>query len=284
MGDRVEALYTEDGLWYAARIDAIEADIERYILTFTDYGNEQVTCEEDVRPTVADMMAEREKELAPAVEVELLKKKKRRQSLLLAHPELVKKDKKKSSTSGEGSEIEAPDEKSNADTDGSTSVEPSKADRDSAAAELEKLMKNPGALSNEERKALLLMQARRLSVGGDADRTYIKIDTDAPPSTGPPQASPLAAEPKAHSDRYLEHLRKGDKKFGRSRSSSQVEMKAKHASQGSVSTGIFGDMESLVNQARTRAESDSSILGQDSPSPSLERKVWADNAMLRKVV
>merc|ERR1711991_890869 len=83
-------MYTEDELWYVAQIDELDVEAERYVLTFTEYGNSQVTAEEDIRPTLASMMVEREKELAPAVEKELSLQRQRRNSYILANPPKMK--------------------------------------------------------------------------------------------------------------------------------------------------------------------------------------------------
>jgi len=275
VGDAVEAMYAEDELWYAAVIDRIEPEIERYVLTFTDYGNEQVTCEEDVRPTVHMLMQAREKELAPAVQDEMLKKKKRRQSLLVAHPELLKKPPKPSGEDGHGGGGGDDDgQEDEADNEASGEGDP-----DAAAEALEKLLASSGQMTNEQRKQLLLQQARRMSVGSDADRSCIRIDKNGTEPTGPPQASPNLGK-KAHSDRHLDNLRKNERLLSRGRSSSTVELKSSDRVGGSQ--GIFGDMEALLNP-RQRADSESAIDGKK-VEPAVERKVWADNLMLKKKI
>lgn len=259
VGDEVEAVYDEDELWYLARIDAVELDVERYVITFVDYGNEQITCEENIRWTLQRRMEEDEKALAAAVQTSVLEKKKRRQSLLVHHPELVARptlDKTPPASPAEKRK-QILDEKKAAKAAQKDANE--KEEDDSLAEALAS-----GVLTPEQRKALILKEAMKLSKNS-AERTFIKAggEVDAPPSP---------ALHKAQSDRYLENLRKNDKKVSRARSASVIDTRLAVAG---ASSGIFGDMEALVRQ---RADSESAI-NPESKTP--ETKIWSKNALAK---
>ena len=273
VGDEVEAMYSEDEIWYVARIDAVDLDVERYTLTFTEYGNEQITEEDNVRPTLQSRIAMQEKSLAPAVQVGVLEKKKRRQSLLIHHPELVSRQ---SSTDLEPPVVlqkhrdaflvENDDEESGAPK---TAVAANSAVSLKSDAMLQMALAN-GVLTPEQRKALILQQAVKLRKGS-SERTFIKAGGDVG-DVGPA---------KAQSDRHLLNLRKSGSETvsrGRSLSVSDIDADTRDIiSSAATSQGIFGDMEALVNANRQRATSESAIAGAKTP----ERKVWATNALAK---
>lgn len=55
-GDEVEAVWAEDGQFYLARIDEVLDEPQKYRLTFIEYGNEQITEEEQMRLTLAKQL------------------------------------------------------------------------------------------------------------------------------------------------------------------------------------------------------------------------------------
>jgi len=260
VGQEVTAMYTEDELWYVAQIDEVDVEAERYVLTFTEYGNSQVTAEEDIRPTLASMMVEREKELAPAVEKERSLQRQRRNSYILANPPKLK---------------QVSLSQDNAKKEETTSVvEEEEEEEDEEAKEakmIEALMKKD-SLTPEERKMLVLAQARKLTASSNGaaplERTFITVSQPSSPST----------LEKANSDRTMIKPRRKSI-VGRARSSSVAEIRTKDQIRTPPSPvqqgGISGDMDLLLH-ARPRAESESAV------AVKTERKVWADNLLVRK--
>jgi len=49
VGEQVEGCFTEDGVWYVAKIASVNADTLTYKVTYTEYGNEEVLPESAIR-------------------------------------------------------------------------------------------------------------------------------------------------------------------------------------------------------------------------------------------
>ena len=47
VGDEVEAMWSEDSVWYTAVIDSIDLDAKTYAVTFSEYGNSETGLTED---------------------------------------------------------------------------------------------------------------------------------------------------------------------------------------------------------------------------------------------
>jgi len=57
VGQLCEARWTEDDVWYQARIDAVSADGRQYAVTFVEYGNTDTVGPERLRPSAAAAVA-----------------------------------------------------------------------------------------------------------------------------------------------------------------------------------------------------------------------------------
>jgi len=276
-GEEVEARWDEDEMWYTAKIDAVHQEIERYELTFTEYGNSQVTEEENIKPSLQRRLAETEAALAPAVEAEMKKKKERRDSFIALHPELA---------GPSPEELERMKKREEEDRAAKLKAEEEeearvKAGEDVAEVSMEEALAS-GVLTPEQRKKLIAKMAQKMgadAADGASQRTLVDVSKIKQDSDDPPMV-----KEKAMSERVL--LKKDPSKGRlkqRSRSNSLIEFSSKPPS-GGKANAIVGnaDIDSLLKQeqekSRQRSESESAIKFAEEQ----QRKVWSDNNLLRE--
>ena len=236
----------------------------RYRLTFTDYGNEQETEETQIRLPLAEVMKQKELELAAAVAKETEKKAKRRGSLLVHN-----------SPEARPSKPPVPTAVSTATTSAvAPSVPPmglvKRTSMGNMSSMFDQLVSDQplpppptsvmqsGAMSAEERKALIMAEARKLGMDSRGERRTVEVGKTS------------------LSDRHLEEKRKDevDKKRGNRSNSFSTSSSSAPVSASVSSAAMVGDLGALLEAEETRRRSAS----QSAPAES-ERKVWASNPL-----
>ncbi len=282
-GERVEAVYSEDGMWYAAVIDAVLPETGQYCVTFTEYGNSEQRGEDCIRLPVAAMLERKQEELKEAVEAEMAKKKKLRDSYLEKHPEVARPAMTPASTPPDSPLPNKSEAAAQLIRRGSMNKMSATFDhivQDTAPGVAPQYLSS-GVMSAEERKALILAEARKMGMESSGERTLVALE----PRGGSPVGTPTAT---SLSDRRPESKRPKDladaKRAGRSSSFSgggSVRMVAagagKPAMRSAEGEGLFGDVEALLAAEELRRARSGSVGGED------ERKVWASNPLTRKL-
>jgi hypothetical protein len=254
VGEEVEARWTEDERWYTAVIDAVHTDIERYALTFTEYGNSQVTGEEDIKASLQRRLQETEAALAPAVAAERKKKKERRDSYIALHPELA-----------ETKKAVSPEE----------SVEPKEAapEEPKKTVSMEEALAS-GVLTPEQRKKMIFEMAQQMGAEGGRG-TLVDVEKMREEQDPGVKEKALTERPISLKKDPSKHLLRQ-----RARSNSVIELSGKNSVKGQAISGN-ADIEALLKEeqqkSRQRSESESAIKFAEEQ----QRKVWSDNNLLR---
>jgi hypothetical protein len=260
VGEGVEAMYLEDGLWYVACINEVLEESKLYRLTFTEYGNVQDTPEDQIRLPLQALMQKKEEELAPAVAAEEARKAKRRSTFLANSPDAIVA---KPSIAGPSADLLVRCNSMSAISSRFDQIVNPNAAPEEVPSRSSSGGRAGGVMTAEERKALIFAEARKLGMESKSERRFVDVGgNNAPVKT-------------SLSDRHLEEKRQKEKKGG-NRSNSFSTGGSGGGGGGELNgTGLnVGDVGMLLDVEEARRARSASVAAAES-----DRKVWADNAL-----